>query len=31
MATVVYLVVAAIGVVFVAISLITLQSSDRKH
>lgn len=29
MATIVYLVVAAIGVVFLAISLITFQSSDR--
>ncbi len=29
MATIVYLVVAAFGVVFLAISLITFQSSDR--
>lgn len=31
MATVVYLVVAAVGVVFLAISLITFQSSDREN
>lgn len=29
MATVVYLVVAAFGVVFVAISLVSFQSSDK--
>lgn len=29
MATIVYLVVAAFGVVFLAISLITFQSSDQ--
>jgi len=31
MATVVYLVVAAVGVVFLAISLVAFQSSDREN
>jgi hypothetical protein len=31
MATVVYLVVAVVGVVFVALSLVTFQSSDHKR
>lgn len=31
MATVVYLVVAAVGTMFVALSLIGLQSEDRKN
>lgn len=31
MATVVYLVVAAVGVVFLAISLISFQSSDEEN
>jgi len=30
MATIVYLVVAAVGVVFVALSLVSLESSDHE-